>query len=67
MRKTGRLKPFNDAYRAHRAAATASGWGFMSYGTVLGRLRLALVPILTGGSDLGAASATLFASIFASR
>jgi hypothetical protein len=47
LRGTGRLKIFDQHYKAARSAARARGEsGFMSYSVALGRLRQALIPIL---------------------
>jgi hypothetical protein len=49
MQKDGRLKSFNAAYAAYRAAASDRGEGFVSYGIALQRLKLTLVPQLAAG------------------
>jgi hypothetical protein len=49
MRKEGRLRAFNVAYAAYRAAAADRGEGFLSYGIALQRLKLVLAPQLAAG------------------
>jgi len=51
MRGTGMLREFTKVYRRHRAAE--SDKSFMTYGTAMGRLRLALVPMLASGKPVG--------------
>jgi hypothetical protein len=64
LRARGAMKEFTKAYRRHRLAAIARGEGFMSYGNAELRLRRALIPYLSGGRDVQAA--TLFADVFGS-
>jgi len=45
------LREFTKVYRRHRAAE--SDKSFMTYGTAMGRLRLALVPMLASGKPVG--------------
>ena len=51
MKGTGRLRAFNETYRAQRQAA-AKGWGFMSYSTALGRLRAQIGARLAAGGNV---------------
>lgn len=63
VRGTGTLRELNRAFTARRAAAKAVGRGFMSYGTALARLRLALVPLLQNGGK-PTIGTSLFATVF---
>jgi hypothetical protein len=62
LRKSGALAVFNGRYKRERAAATASGRGFMTYSAALARLRRLLIPIMASGvqHDVG----SLFTQIF---
>jgi hypothetical protein len=53
LRGTGTLEEFNRRYKAGREAARAQGQGFMGYSVVLGRFKLALVPMLQSGKAMG--------------
>jgi hypothetical protein len=63
IRKNGQLMKFNRQYKLRRAAATASGTGFMTFSTASARLRAALIPLLVGGGQL-AIGQSLFADVF---
>jgi hypothetical protein len=65
MRKNGQLSVFNGRYKRERAAATASGTGFMTYPQALARLRRVLIPIMATGVQQGVG--TLFAQIFPAK
>lgn len=52
MKGTGRLKAFNGAYKAAKAAAAARGEGFMSYTVALSRLRTQIGARLAGGGNV---------------
>lgn len=65
MRKNGQLAVFNQKYKRERAAATASGRGFMTYSAALARLRRVLIPIMATGVQQGVG--TLFAQIFPAK
>jgi hypothetical protein len=63
LRGTGVLKEFNRAYKKRRMAAATRGEGFMTYNVAEARLRLALIPLLVGGRNVGPVQ-SLFAEIF---
>jgi hypothetical protein len=60
--KSGPLKSFNAAYKAHRIAAQAQGQRFMSYAQAQARLRSALASAAAKGGKVE--SAELFARVF---
>jgi hypothetical protein len=49
MNKNGALHDFNRMYQHRRTMAAAEGRGFASYGTMLMRLKRALIPVLASG------------------
>jgi hypothetical protein len=57
------LMQFNREYKRRRTEATANGSGFMIYKVALGRLRLALVPLLMSGGQ-PSVGASLFQQVF---
>jgi hypothetical protein len=63
LRGRGTLKQFNRAFKARRKAAAANGTGFISYKLATARLRLALIPLLIGGQNVGPVE-SLFEKIF---
>jgi hypothetical protein len=63
MRGTGVLMQFNREYKRRRTEATANGSGFMIYRVALGRLRLALVPLLMNNGQ-PSVGASLFEQVF---
>jgi hypothetical protein len=52
LRGSGRLKTFNQLYRAQREAAAAQGRGFVSYSVAMARLRPQIGARLAAGGDL---------------
>jgi hypothetical protein len=54
---------FNKEYERRRTEATANGSGFMIYRLALGRLRLALVPLLMNNGQ-PSVGASLFEQVF---
>jgi hypothetical protein len=66
MQASGALKSFNREFKARRAAASAQGRGFMSYGTASARLRKMLAASLasSGGNARRAAAQFQLASVF---
>ncbi|KQT12890.1 MULTISPECIES: hypothetical protein [unclassified Bradyrhizobium] len=63
LRASGQLSIFNQHYRAARDAAASKDTGFMPYEVALSRLRMALVPHLSGGKGFGDVT-ELFTDIF---
>lgn len=63
LRASGQLGIFNQHYRTARDAAASKDTGFMPYEVALSRLRMALVPYLTGGKCIGDVT-ELFTDIF---
>jgi hypothetical protein len=63
LRARGAIKEFTKAYRLRRMAAKTRGEGFMSFKVAEARLRLALIPLLVGGQNVGRVQ-SLFAEIF---
>jgi hypothetical protein len=63
MRETGVLMQFNKEYKRRRTEAAANGTGFMIYKDALGRLRLALVPLLMNNGQ-PSVGASLFEQVF---
>jgi hypothetical protein len=63
LRACGMMREFTRQYKLGRAAATARGEGFMSYGNAESRLRQALISLLVGERDVGATH-SLFAESF---
>jgi hypothetical protein len=61
LRGTGILTGFNREFKKRRMAAAATGAGYMTYKIALGRLRLALVPMLATGQK---PTVGLFETIF---
>jgi hypothetical protein len=62
LRASGMMREFTRQYKLRRAAATARGEGFMSYGNAEARLRQALIPLLQSGGKPAAQS--IFAEVF---
>jgi hypothetical protein len=62
LRACGMMREFTRQYKLRRAAATARGEGFTSYGNAEARLRQALIPLLQSGGKPAAQS--IFAEVF---
>jgi hypothetical protein len=54
LQSTGRLRAFNELYKAQRQAAVAQGRRFISYGAAMRRLRVEIGARLAAGGDLHA-------------
>jgi hypothetical protein len=63
LRACGMMREFTRQYKLRRAAATARGEGFMSYGNAELRLKRALLPLIQNGGK-PVIGASLFAQVF---
>ncbi|KJC59525.1 hypothetical protein UP10_18755 [Bradyrhizobium sp. LTSPM299] len=66
LRARGAMREFTKSYKAARLAARGRGEGFMSYAVAEARLRMALIPYLVSGCEVGAVP-SLFAEIFRAK